>query len=58
MLLTLNVTAKNLIHTFIELNGYIIGHYQIKDLITDRQLNHSLAKKKAELDRGMLPLKP
>ena len=37
-----NVTAKSLIQSFIELNGYVIGHYQIKDLVTDKQLKHTI----------------
>jgi hypothetical protein len=29
-------TAKQLIHTFIELNGFRLGHYIIRDLYSER----------------------
>ena len=34
---------RDLIHSFIELNGYRLGFYQITDLLSERQLSHEIS---------------
>ena len=34
-----NVTAKALVQSFVELNDYQLGHYQLRDIITENRSN-------------------
>lgn len=36
-------SAKDIIHLFIELNGYRLGFYQITDLLSELQMSHEVA---------------